>query len=71
MSIIVNENTKLIVQGITGSEGSFHAEKMIEYGTQVVGGVTPGKGGSRTAPANRQNHQITQFPNHQNQQIQP
>ena len=45
MSILVNENTKLIVQGITGSEGSFHAEKMIEYGTQVVGGVTPGKGG--------------------------
>lgn len=45
MSVLVDENTKLIVQGITGSEGSFHASQMIEYGTQVVGGVTPGKGG--------------------------
>ena len=45
MSVLVDENTKLIVQGITGSEGSFHARQMIEYGTRVVGGVTPGKGG--------------------------
>jgi succinyl-CoA synthetase alpha subunit len=45
MSVLVDENTKVIVQGITGSEGSFHARQMIEYGTQVVGGVTPGKGG--------------------------
>lgn len=45
MSILVNEKTKLIVQGITGRDGSFHAQKMKEYGTQVVGGVTPGKGG--------------------------
>lgn len=45
MSILVNENTKVIVQGITGSEGKFHAGKMLEYGTSVVGGVTPGKGG--------------------------
>ncbi len=45
MSILVNKNTKVIVQGITGTHGSFHAEKMLEYGTQVVGGVTPGKGG--------------------------
>lgn len=45
MSILLDENTRVIVQGITGSEGSFHAEQMIEYGTNVVGGVTPGKGG--------------------------
>jgi succinyl-CoA synthetase alpha subunit len=45
MSILVNKNTKVVVQGITGSEGTFHAERMIEYGTKVVAGVTPGKGG--------------------------
>lgn len=45
MSILVNSDTKVIVQGITGSEGRFHAERMLEYGTKVVGGVTPGKGG--------------------------
>ena len=45
MSVLVNENTKVIVQGITGGEGSFHAKQMLEYGTQVVGGVKPGKGG--------------------------
>lgn len=45
MSILVNKDSKVIVQGFTGSEGSFHAEQMIEYGTQIVGGVTPGKGG--------------------------
>jgi succinyl-CoA synthetase alpha subunit len=45
MSILVNKETKLLVQGITGREGSFHTEQMIEYGTNVVGGVTPGKGG--------------------------
>ncbi len=45
MSILINENTKLLVQGITGRDGSFHAQKMLEYGTQVVAGVTPGKGG--------------------------
>ncbi len=45
MSILVNKNTRLIVQGITGREGMFHAEQMIAYGTNVVGGVTPGKGG--------------------------
>lgn len=47
MSILVDRNTRLVVQGITGSEGSFHTEQMIEYGTNVVGGVTPGKGGQR------------------------
>lgn len=45
MSVLVNENTKVIVQGITGGEGSFHAKQMLEYGTRVAGGVTPGKGG--------------------------
>ncbi len=45
MSILINQNTKVIVQGITGRDGSFHAKQMKEYGTQVVGGVTPGKGG--------------------------
>jgi len=46
MSILVNKNSKILVQGFTGTEGSFHASQMIEYGTNVVGGVTPGKGGS-------------------------
>src|ERR1700748_412211 len=46
MSILVNKQSKIIVQGFTGTEGTFHASQMIEYGTQVVGGVTPGQGGS-------------------------
>ena len=45
MSVLVNKNSRIIVQGFTGSEGTFHAGQMIEYGTKVVGGVTPGKGG--------------------------
>ena len=46
MAILVDRNTKVIVQGITGSHGSFHTQKMVEYGTKIVGGVTPGKGGT-------------------------
>lgn len=47
MSILIDENTRLIVQGITGREGSFHTEQMLQYGTKVVAGVTPGKGGQQ------------------------
>jgi succinyl-CoA synthetase alpha subunit len=45
MSILVDENTRLLVQGITGKEGQFHTRQCVEYGTKVVAGVTPGKGG--------------------------
>lgn len=47
MSVFINTNTKLVIQGITGRDGSFHAKQMMEYGTQVVAGVTPGKGGQK------------------------
>ena len=47
MSIIVNKNSRVIVQGFTGGEGTFHSEQMISYGTNIVGGVTPGKGGQQ------------------------
>src|SRR5438874_12448352 len=46
LSILVDKNTRLVVQGITGKEGTFHTKQMVEYGTNVVGGVTPGKGGT-------------------------
>ena len=47
MSIFIDKSTRLLVQGITGRDGSFHSRQMIEYGTNVVGGVTPGKGGQK------------------------
>src|SRR5881275_3163726 len=46
MSILIDENTRVLVQGITGREGSFHAQQMRDFGTQVVGGIRPGKGGT-------------------------
>ncbi|HMY47598.1 MAG TPA: succinate--CoA ligase subunit alpha, partial [Leptospiraceae bacterium] len=48
MAVLVDKNTRVVVQGITGKEGSFHTSQMIEYGTRVIGGVTPGKGGQKS-----------------------
>ena len=51
MSILIDKNTKVICQGFTGSQGTFHSEQAIAYGTKMVGGVTPGKGGIPPRPA--------------------
>ena len=56
MSILVNKDTKVITQGITGSVGLFHAQGAREYGTQMVGGVTPGKGGDRKSTRLNSSH---------------
>ena len=52
MSILVNKISKIVVQGITGSEGEFHTKQMLEYGTNIVAGVTPGKGGTKATNYN-------------------
>ena len=53
MSILINKDTKVICQGITGEQGTFHSTQMLEYGTKMVGGVTPGKGGGNDVEAYR------------------
>ena len=53
MSILINKNTKVICQGITGEQGTFHTRQMVAYGTKMVGGVTPGKGGTAMSTAYR------------------
>ncbi len=56
MSILIDKNTKVICQGFTGSQGTFHSEQAIAYGTKMVGGVTPGKGGRGLSTQNRPLH---------------
>ena len=51
MSVLVGDNTRLVIQGVTGTEGTFHGQQMIDYGTNIVAGVTPGKGGQEALGA--------------------
>ena len=62
MSILVNKDSRVVVQGITGSEGTFHSTQMLEYGTNIVAGVTPGKGGQMATPQSGSHDSLSRSP---------